>query len=85
MFAIVSVALVVTGANFSKHQDVLQHMERSQEEAKMQKLETTYGDHEGLTHTIITPRNEGEDPMGWAARHKEAVLAMKVAFPPKPV
>lgn len=83
LFTIVSLALVVTGANFSKHQDVLTSIEQQQEEEQMQKTATTWVS-EGLTHTLTTPRLEGEEIAAWAARHKEAVDAFKAQFPPDP-
>lgn len=83
VFMILSLALVVTGANFSKHQDVLQSMEQQQEEEQMQKTATTWVS-EGLTHTVTTPRLEGEAVPAWAARHKEAVDGFKAAFPVDP-
>lgn len=83
LFAVVSLALVVTGANFSKHQDVLTSIEQQQEEEQMQKQTSTWVS-EGITHTLTTPRLEGEDPAAWVARHKEALDAMKAAFPVDP-
>ncbi len=83
LFVLVSLALVVTGANFSKHQDVLQTMEQQQEEEQMQKQTTTWVSG-GATHTTSTPRLEGEQVAAWAARHKEAVDAFQAAFPIDP-
>ncbi len=83
IFAIVSLALVVTGANYTKHQDVLHHLEQAQEEDQMQTLETTWVS-DALTMTIKTPRKEGEASAEWMARHKEALDAAKVVFPVDP-
>lgn len=83
LFAIVSLALVVTGANFAKHQDVLDSIETQQEEDAMQKLEASWPSG-GMQHTVTTPRLEGEEVAAWAARHKEAVDALKVHFPIEP-
>ncbi len=83
LFTVVSLALVVTGANFSKHQDVLTNIETQQEEEQMQKATTTWVS-EGATQTITTPRLEGEAVAAWGARHKEAVDTFKALFPMDP-
>lgn len=89
-FLIVSLALVVTGANFSKHQDVLERMDaqvaqtqQDQEEEDMQKATTTWVSG-GATQTVSTPRQEAETDAAWAARHKASVDAFKAAFPVDP-
>lgn len=80
---LLALALVVTGANLAKHQDILRQLERQIMEAPMQVLEATYVS-EGVTMTLRTPRLEGEPLTAWIVRHKEALVAMKVAFPPDP-
>lgn len=37
---------------------------------------------DGVTITISTTRTEGEDTQGWLNRHKTAVDAAKVLYPP---
>lgn len=43
---------------------------------------TTWRDADGLTHTVTTPRNDGESEAAWAARHQAAVKALQALFPP---
>ena len=83
IFGVVSLALVVTGANFTKHQEVLRHLEQAQEEKKMQTMSTTWKSG-GVEMTLKTPRNEAEAAPAWMARHKEALDAAKVVFPVDP-
>ena len=83
IFAVVSLALVVTGANFTKHQEVLRHLEQTQEEKKMQTMSTSWKSG-GVEMTLKTPRQDPETAAAWMARHKEALDAAKVAFPVDP-
>lgn len=84
LFTVISVALLVTGANYAKHQDVLRHLQEREIEAHMQSFKATWKDADGLEHCVTTPRNEGEELPLWADRHREAVDALKAVFPPKP-
>jgi hypothetical protein len=50
-------------------------------ETQMQTTTTTWTS-DGMTHTVSTPRNDGETVTAWVARHKEAVDALKAIYPP---
>lgn len=52
------------------------------EERKMATLETTWTDATGLTHTVTTQQAEGETDAQHAARHHDAVEALKALYPP---
>lgn len=43
---------------------------------------TAWTDQEGLEHEVVTPKRDGETATEHAARHKEAVDALKALFPP---
>ena len=46
---------------------------------------TTTWKHEGEDFSVNTPRLNANEPTAeWAARHRTAVAAMKVEFPPDP-
>lgn len=83
IFAVVSLALVVTGANYTKHQDVLRHLERTEEEKRMQTMESTWMSG-GVTMTVKTPRKEGETATVWMTRHMEGFNAAKAVLPVDP-
>lgn len=80
---LLALALVVTGANLTQHEEILRQLEHQIMEAPMQVFEATYPS-EGVTMTLRTPRLEGEELEPWIVRHREALLAMKAAFPPDP-
>lgn len=42
----------------------------------------TWTDTTGVVQEVVTPRLEDEPVGAWAARHKEAVNALKAEFPP---
>lgn len=83
IFSIVALALVVTGANYTKHQDVLRSLEQAQEEKKMQTMSSTWKS-EGITMTLNTPRKDPETAAAHMIRHKESLTAAKLAFPVDP-
>lgn len=51
-------------------------------EMLMQTLVAQWQDAAGVTHTVNTPRNEGESADDHAKRHAEAVKALQALFPP---
>jgi hypothetical protein len=51
-------------------------------EMLMQTMVTTWRDAKGRSHTVSTPRLEGETAAQQAARHAEAVAALEAQFPP---
>lgn len=55
---------------------------RQKPEERPNMLETTWTDTDGITHTVQTTQNQGEDVTAWVARHAAAVNALKAAFPP---
>lgn len=59
----------------------------SQEQTEVQVARSEWVDADGIKQIVLTPRrveDDGSDEPAaeWAARHKEAVDAMKEAFPP---
>ena len=52
------------------------------EERTMQVLTTTWTSAGPLTHTVTTPRKDGEAEDVWCQRHNSAVVALKAVFPP---
>jgi hypothetical protein len=52
-------------------------------ERSMSSVTTTWKSN-GLTVAVTTPKRDGETAAQWAARHKEDVEAMLVAFPKDP-
>ena len=60
--------------------DVLATMKETE---KMPSVSTTWKSAQG-THTVTTQQLAGETNSAWAQRHKAAVLAMQVEFPPIP-
>lgn len=80
---LLALALVVTGANLTQHEEILRQLEQQIMEAPMQVLESTYPSG-GVAMTLRTPRLEGEELEPWILRHQEALAGMKAAFPPDP-
>lgn len=47
-----------------------------------QTLQYTYTGKDGGTHTVTTPRLDGESADDWVTRHQEAVAALQAVYPP---
>lgn len=75
--------LVSTLTSFVYHERVLDHLrsvERDLEKENIRML-TTKWTSGGNERTLSTPRNDGEDVIDWANRHKTDVTACKLVFP----
>ena len=80
VFALVSLALVVTGANFASHQDALRHLSEERLERSQQVLGASYPSR-GVEITLRTPRLLDEDLLDWICRHRDALAASRCDFP----
>lgn len=85
LILVLAFTLGLTGVNYGRHTAVLDEFEDQDKEEKMQKLTSTWTDTDGLGQEVCTPRLDDEPVQDWVNRHKEAVDAMKVAFPPQPL
>lgn len=72
------IALMTWNTTKQLHSLVLYRLEMKQ----MQVHETSWRDANNLTHTVRTEREDGESDADFAARHRDAVEALKDLYPP---